>query len=237
MKNNFYLIALIVVFFLTSCENKATIEGLWIIKSVKVGEQEMTPNARWMRFNSDFTQESGNGWFQHSIGTWDLNSMTNELSMVNSNGLNDAYGPFNLTMDQDTMIWNRTEDEQIVQVTLMRSTQLPTAFGDKIIGLWKLEEAVGDGNYFKKTENSESVDYILFRWDKRFVIGTETGKLSGVYNVHGHKPEVELIPYGEQYKRDFWKIDFERDAITLSLLNTDSIVVRKFKRIHEFPNQ
>ena len=45
----------------------------------------MTPNARWMRFNPDFTQESGNGWFQHSLGSWSLNSIKGELSIVNDN--------------------------------------------------------------------------------------------------------------------------------------------------------
>ena len=66
-----------------ACENKTTIEGLWIVKSVRVGEQEMTPNAKWARFNSDLAQESGNGWFQHSYGIWNLDPKTNELSFIN----------------------------------------------------------------------------------------------------------------------------------------------------------
>jgi hypothetical protein len=122
---------------------------------------------------------------------------------------------------------------QTVKVKLERIFQLPATSGDKLLGLWKLEKAVGKGSYFADSKASE--DYLFFRWDKRFVIGTENGKVNGVYNVHGHKQEVELIPYGDQYKRDFWEIDFDEDAITLRLLNTDSIVTRKFVRIHKFP--
>lgn len=231
-----HLLSLIIILFFTSCKNKPTIEGLWIIKSVTVGEEEMTPNARWTRFNSDSTQESGNGKFQHSYGTWKLSPKTNELSIENSNGLKDLNPPFVVTINQDEMIWNRMEEGQNIKVSLVRSSHLPETYGDKIIGLWKLEETVGNGNYYNQTDITKTNDYLFFRWDKRFVIESEKGKVNGVYNVHGHKPEVELIPYGDQVKRDFWKINFDENAITLKLLNTDSLIIRRFKRIHQFPN-
>ena len=62
------------------------------------------------------------------------------------------------------------------------------------------------------------------------------GRVNGVYNVHGHKPQLELIPYRDKLNRDFWEIDFEKDIINLKLLDTDSLVTRRFKRINEFPN-
>ena len=80
-------------------QNKSTIEGLWIVKLVKVGEEEMTPNARWTRFNSDLTQESGNGRFQHSYGTWKLNTKSKELTIKNLNGLKDLNAPFKITVN------------------------------------------------------------------------------------------------------------------------------------------
>ena len=66
---------ILVTFLLTSCKNEQTqkenaILGLWVVKKVKMGDQEMTPIARWMRFNKDSTQTSGNGWLQHSEGSW-----------------------------------------------------------------------------------------------------------------------------------------------------------------------
>ena len=228
-----YLIIVIGIAFLSSCEKSPSIEGLWIVKSVTIGDEEMTPDARWMRFNSDLTQESGNGWLQHSVGNWKLDTETNSLTIVNKNGIDDPNEPFKITLSNNEMIWQRTEEGQNVIIKLETTLRLPSTSGDKLLGLWKLEKAVGKGSYFSTSNVND--DYLFFRWDKRFIIGTEKGRVHGVYNVHGHKPEVELIPYGDQYPRDFWKINFGEKAITLKLLNTDSIVTRKFIRIHNFP--
>ena len=55
---------------LLSCEkeNRNSIHGLWLVEKVEVGENSMTPVARWTKFNADRTQTSGNGWLQHSNG-------------------------------------------------------------------------------------------------------------------------------------------------------------------------
>lgn len=226
---------LILVTLLISCEKKQTIEGLWVIKTVKVGDQDLTPNARWMRFNADSTQQSGNGWFQHSFGTWKFDRQTDALSVSDSNGLLDPYGPFNVRIDKNAMYWDRKEDGENVELVLERSEKLPETYGDKLLGLWKLESAQGDGQYFKLLDQTLQNECLFFRWDRRFVINTRQKRINGVYNVHGHRPEVELIPYGNEFTRDFWSIDYEEDHITLKLLNTDSTVIRKFVRIHEFP--
>ncbi|MCZ4695438.1 hypothetical protein DWB61_10905 [Ancylomarina euxinus] len=230
------ILSLIIVLSFFSCEKTKTIEGLWVVKSVVVGDEEMTPNARWTRFNSDLTQESGNGRFQHSYGTWKLNQNSNELVIENTNELDDINEPFVISLNQSEMIWERTEEGQNIKVILERSSQLPETHGDKILGLWVLEKAIGNGRYFKESDQKEIKDYIFFRWDKRFVIESEKGRVNGVYNVHGHKPEVELIPYGSQVKRDFWGIHFEENQITLKLLNSDTIVTRQFRRMRKFPD-
>jgi len=217
---------------LMNCEKKSTIDGLWIVKSVKVGEEEMTPNGRWTKINPDFTQQSGNGWFQHSIGTWSLDSETQELTIINTNGLNDSNGPFKINLEGNSMIWKRNEEGQDIEVFLQRSDELPTTYGDNLLGLWQLEKAVGNGPYFEP----DGLGVIYFGWDRRFMIPSAKGRINGVYNVHGHKPEVELIPYGKELNRDFWKIDFGENSISLSLLNSDSTVTRQFKRIYDFPN-
>lgn len=220
---------------LAACNIQPSIEGLWVVKKVKVGDKEMTPNARWMRFNKDSTQQSGNGWFQHSYGTWRMNNEKQELSVTDSNGTKDPYEPFKVKIDKDVMTWTRTEDGENVIVTLEKSKELPASYGDKIIGLWKLEEATGEGKYFSPTKNKQTSDYIFFRWDRQFVLHSGKGRINGVYNVNGHRPQVELIPYGEGMDRDFWQVDFEENVITLKLLNTDSLVSREFVRIYEFP--
>ena len=68
LNNNPVIVCIVFIMLFTSCTSK--IEGLWEIEKVKVGDKEMTPIARWVRLNPDKSQKSGNGWFQHSIGTW-----------------------------------------------------------------------------------------------------------------------------------------------------------------------
>jgi hypothetical protein len=235
--NKFKLFSTFVAFLLVcSCNNKSRIDGLWTVKLVKVGDQEVTPNARWTRFNSDSTQESGNGWFQHSIGTWNYNNKTDKLMIHNVNGLKDSFGSYAVSYENDLMYWRRIEEGMKVEVILEKSEHLPQTYGDKLLGLWKLEEISGDGKYFKESDNRKKSGYLFLRWDKRFVLGTEKGRINGFYNVNGHRPELEIIPYGEKINREFWKVNFEENRIKLKLLNSDKLVERKFVRVNEFPN-
>lgn len=229
------LILLLIILSFFSCQKVKTIDGLWVVKSVVVGDEIMTPNARWMRFNSDFTQQSGNGWLQHSVGTWNFNKNSMELSIKNTNGLIDKNEPFKISFEDKKMIWKRMEEGESIKVILERSSELPQTYGDNLFGLWELVRAVGSDNYFEESDKMEMGNYIFFRWDKRFVIKSEKRKVNGVYNVHGHKPELELIPYDNNINRNFWEIEFEENQITLKLLNSDKIITRKFKRIHQFP--
>lgn len=69
MERKTVIAILLVVLSLVGCRDQSSIEGLWVVSNVKVGDKEMTPNAQWMRFNADFTRQSGNGWLKHSYGT------------------------------------------------------------------------------------------------------------------------------------------------------------------------
>ena len=227
-------ISLIMILLLFSCTKTKSIEGLWVVESVVVGNKEMTPNARWMRFNSDLTQQSGNGWFQHSIGTWSFETKLKELSIKNTNGLIDKNEPFKVSFENNKMAWKRIEEGQNLVVNLKKTNKLPKTYGDQLLGLWKLKESNGNGIFFD--ESIQNNEYLFFRWDKRFLINSSKGRIRGVYNVHGHKPEIELIPYNDKIKRSFWKVDYNEDRISLNLLNSDSVIVKKFVRIQEFPN-
>ncbi len=236
MERKKIITVLLVILLVAGCNDHTAMEGLLVVGSVSVGDQEMTPNARWMRFNADSTQQSGNGWLQHSYGTWSLNEETGELFVRNTNGLNDPYGPFKISVKSDTMSWTRNEEGQQVEILLERADSLPATYGDKLLGLWRLKHASGAGpNSGTSDTNDESNSFIFFRWDKQFVIGSEKGNFNGVYNVNGHRPELELIPYGKELNRNFWKIEYIDDTIKLNLLNNDSVISREFVRIHEFP--
>ena len=175
MRYKILSLVLITIISLVACEKKNSIDGLWLVKLVKVGEQNMTPNGRWMRFNTNLTLESGNGWLQHSYGTWSLKNETSELSILNTNGLHDTYEPFKVTIEKDKMTWRRVEDGEKVEVFLERTTKLPQTFGDQLFGLWELEEIVGNGSYFEHSASLAIVESIFFRWEKRFVIRSKKG--------------------------------------------------------------
>ena len=133
------------------------------------------------------------------------------------------------------MTWSRMEEGQNVKVTLHRSNELPETHGDKLLGLWSLVASQGEGPYFESSSPDVANGYIFFRWDRRFTIQSQKGRVNGVYNPHGHKSEVELIPYGDHLTRDFWRVNFVEDTLTLALLNVDSIVSRIFVRSGVFP--
>ncbi|MFZ6053073.1 hypothetical protein [Halocola ammonii] len=229
------LLLLLITTLAFACGEQPSLEGLWIVENVKVGDQEMTPNARWARFHSDSTFESGNGKYSHSFGKYNFSPESNELALKSTNGLEDVYEPFKVSVKQNEMTWMRTEEGQKVEVILKRTDELPFTYSDQILGLWQLDELSDNGPYFQQSESTDQAEYIFFRWDKRFVMQTQAGRINGVYNVNGHRPEVELIPYGDQFERDFWKVDFNEDQIILNRLNTDSTVTRTFSRIHQFP--
>ncbi|NQZ76915.1 MAG: hypothetical protein HRT61_12565 [Ekhidna sp.] len=212
---------------------KSDIVGLWQITLVKVGDQTMTPDARWMRFNTDLSQESGNGWFQHSYGTYTFDSKQNILKTSNTNMPKDPNGPFKVAFDDQGVTWERMEDGMKVVVFLEKTSKLPSTMRDDVLGLWKLTESEGKEALFANKPKQE--DYLFIRWDGKFVIGSENGKKYGVYNVHAHKPEIEFIPYGD-VERSFWRISDGEDGFSLQLLNTEDQITRSFQRLSEFPN-
>ncbi len=134
------------------------------------------------------------------------------------------------------MIWKRTEEGQNIKITLEKSNHLPATYGDRILGLWKLDESIGNEIYFDDTKQSKSAETLYLRWDKRFIINSNKGNVNGVFNVNGHKPEIKFIPYMDEINRNFCGIELNYKSIKLTLLNTDSLVIRKFIRINNFPS-
>lgn len=236
MKITSLLVLISFLCFGTTQAQSESIEGLWVVQLVKVGDQEMTPNARWIILNKDHSQASGNGWLQHSVGSWQLDKETSQLNIVTTNGIDDEFGPFTVEVQGNEMTWNRNEGGQAVNIYWERRDELPQTHGDELKGLWGLESSIGNGPYFDESKEEKPRDYIFFRWDGRFEIRTGKDHIHGVFNVHGHKVEVELIPYGSPMKRDFWEFAIDDQILTMTLLNSDSKVTRTFKRRKTFPN-
>ena len=228
---------ILVTFLLTSCKQKQTlkedtIHGLWVVKKVKMGDQEMTPIARWMKFNADSTQTSGNGWLQHSEGSWVLNKY-NQLSVKNTNGLIDESEPFTVKFENRNMIWNRTEEGENVSVILERAEIIPKSKGNRLMGLWKIETISIDDKNVTSALNPNDKATLFLRWDNTYVLENyPKGKIYGVYKVHAHKPEIQMVNYGDKPQFQFYQ--FSIDKNTLILKSTDQKTKLELKRIYQF---
>jgi|AVFP01.1.fsa_nt_gi hypothetical protein len=197
----------------TSCEpsTKSKLSGLWTITRVEVGDQEMTPNARWVRFYDDGTQESGNGWQQHSIGTWQYDAKLLLLKIENTNGLKDPFDAFQVDLKGDKMSWYRAEEGQETNIFLERIDRIPASEGDQLMGFWTSDSAV-----------------LFIRWDKRYVWSMDTLRNAGIYHVHGHRNEIQFIEEGKP--RSFYSFSIENDQLELK---PDSGDVLTFTRSRE----
>lgn len=215
-------------FFLNA--NSQDIVGLWVVSEVGVNDRTSTPVARWMRFNEDGTQESGNGWLKHSEGFYNYNKKNQSLTVENTDGIKDLNPAFNVSFSDGYMIWDRMEEDASLTIQLSRIDEIPAAPLDRLRGLWMIEETnpaapmyVSDGTLF-------------FRWDHTFVYTNTLGDRSfGVYKTHGHKPEVELIYYGEDCRREWWTFSFEASDLNLKNVKIDGAEL-ELKRIDQFPN-
>ena len=232
------LLVLAFVFLFTSCNNKleekVKIDGLWLVTKVKMGENEMTPVAKWFRFNSDSTQTSGNGWLQHSFGKWSFNLNTNKLSAINENGVTDTAEPFTVRFENQNMIWSRTEEGQSVQVFLEKTNKIPASEGNRLIGLWKINSFSIDDKNVDSVINPSKKAALHLRWDNTYVFyNFPEGKKYGVYKIHGHKPELQMVNYGDNSKFNFYK--FSLDKNKLELISTSGNNKITLTRIHQFP--
>lgn len=229
MKSLFFLISILLLFSCTQEKKSALkVDGLWKVNKVKIGSEEMTPIARWMQFNADSTQTSGNGWLQHSVGSWSLKNK-NQLKVNNSNGLIDEYEPFTIAIQENKMTWNREEEGQKVKVFLERIDDIPASNGNKLMGQWKLESKIIADN---KDVNSE-IKSIYLSWDNRFIKQFVSGKKEyGIYKIHAHKPELQLVNYGDNPKFTFYKFSFEDDNLILQSSDKEEELV--LSRIHKF---
>ena len=224
---------LLLIAFITACEEKENngIVGLWMVEKVQVGKESMTPVARWTRFEAGGTQTSGNGWLQHSKGVW---SLTNgKLNIVNENGIDDSYEDFSIQMDKSTMKWTRLEEGQEVTIYLERIDELPQSDGNRLIGLWKLMTTSDDGNNTTAIVNPNMNAMMHFRWDNTYVqYNMPKGKQYGIYKVHGHKSEIQLVEYGDFSQFGFWNFTFVNNRLVMT--STDNKKIAEFERIHQF---
>lgn len=209
--------------------------GLWEVRRVFAGEEEKTPVAKWMKIFPDSTYISGNGWLQHSRGTWTYNREGSEFLPLQENGIRDPYGPFTLIVEDDKMVWERMEDGMEVSVYLQKSEELPLAPQDLLTGLWEWVEYSEKGEAQTNILDKKDRVYIHFRWDRIYLERDQQGtQVTGYWHMEGHRSELTLIPEDENLPRNRWKVRFQADRLILTRGGGEP-ETRIFRRVHEFP--
>jgi hypothetical protein len=222
------------VFFSASAQNNdKAIVGLWQVMEVQAGDSYPTPVARWMEFKADGTQRSGNGWQQHSVGTYEYSAASHNLSIVNTNGYEDTNPPFSVSIEGSNMEWERQEEGSAVRVILKRIDELPAAPADQLMGVWKLNDVIVNGQSRIKEFDPDKNRYLFLRWDKQFrVRNTPEGNQAGIYYVSAHQQELQLI---SKEKREEWSFEIKKQQLLLKRLEKTKEITQVYTRIHHFP--
>lgn len=176
----------------------AQFTGLWIVEEVKVGEETVTPVAKWFQFDADQSLAGGNGGVRNTLGTYKLDPTERTVLFHNEAGKEDEYGPFIYSIADENMQFQREEDGQQVTVVLQRASNIPQAPWDEIVGFWNLKEGEAPG----------SMQSIFIRWDRRFVIHTPDGRNTGIWHIDGHRPILRLISDAGDAEDSQWDFEF-----------------------------
>lgn len=223
---------LILFFLIQSVQSQGKLVGLWEIEKVLVGEKNMTPIAKWTRINSDGTYQSGNGWLQNAVGKWTFDSQKAQFLPIETEGLENPFGPFIVDFDSlNQMTWLRMEEGIPVKVSLKKVTKLPQSPADRIVGLWDLENT--------NSEVETNQNRLLFiRWDRIYREFTQEGSNgSGYWHMHGHKAEVTLLPHTAGKSPESWKVGFEEGQLILTgISDSNRDKQLRFSRRTSFPD-
>jgi hypothetical protein len=214
-----------------------SIIGFWEVKEVRVGEELMTPVAKWFRINKDHTYQAGNGWLQNATGTWTYDKKSNTFLPRENNGVVDEAGAFKVHVGNETMQWEREEEGEKVVVTLKKSSQMPMSTADQLTGLWNLNKATKDGQIITASLDPDSKHYIFIRWDRIFVERTPQGeRSSGFWHIDGHRPELTLINHSRKKETERWQVSVEgSELIMVGISDSNKGRELVYKRIDAFP--
>jgi hypothetical protein len=213
----------------------AQIDGLWVVKKVMVGSETMTPVARWFKLDNG-KQTSGNGWQQHSFGTYVFNAVKSTVQFDTANEPVDESGAFTVVRKGNAMTWTRKEDGEDVSVELELATTFPMSTADKVKGLWGLGSATRNGTDLTSQYNPQNKYSLFLRWDKIYNLNTGTEKINGYWHMNAHRPELKLIRMGHEQEVNAWTVSVSDDSLILTgLSDNNSGIVLSFKKLRNFP--
>tara|TARA_R110001606_G_scaffold151587_3_gene292151 strand:- start:3983 stop:4720 length:738 start_codon:yes stop_codon:yes gene_type:complete len=240
-KSNLLLIA-IVFATLVSCkkevapQNQKNIDGLWIVKILKLDGKDFTINEKWFRFEADSTQTSGNGWQQHTTGSWSYQKESNRITIKNDNNFNDFLeykNPFNVTFDKNSMTLQGTDRGKDVTIVLERATKLPTTEANKLLGLWKFDSIFVDDKEVSDSLNPTKKGMIYLGFENNYTLyNYPEGEKYGIFKTHSMRNQIDLINSSRTPEYQYYKFRLENDNLTLKSTNSNKEI--KLTRIHQF---
>lgn len=195
--------------------------GLWEVSEVNVGNLKMTPSAKWVRINDDLSFDSGNGWTKNSEGQVHFSKKDRLIRPIATTGIEDPFGPFELTIEDQEMTWRRNEEGNEVTVNYRRIDKLPMGPADKVQGLWKAIEE----------------DKLIFiRPDRRYRVFNEDGSEDvGVWHMDGHRPLLSLLNSIQEKEDLVYEVKFEKSNLLLKKAGRDEDY-QIFARKKKFPD-
>lgn len=199
--------------------------GLWTVEKVTVGEQIMTPTAKWFHLRPDGQTLSGNGGMINAWGSWEQKE--NEILFFDAQKSPDEYGAFEITVDGETMSWRREEEGMDVLVSLRLTTEYPKAPWDLLVGRWNLTRLEVSGEQAQMVEYAEGEEpRLFFRWDRLYrgaKINEQLDLRSGVWQYHAHRPVLRLLSEaGDQFDQTFTVGRIDENTLVLESLDMDT---------------
>lgn len=244
MKKKSTLLLIAMVFaILASCkkevapQNQNKIDGLWIVKTRKLGGEDFTINEKWMRFNADSTQTSGIGWHQHTVGSWSYQKESHMLTIKNENNFNDFLqykNPFKVKIDKNSMTLQGSEEGKDVTIVLEKTNKLPTTEANKLLGLWKFDSIFVDDKEVSDSLNPTKNGMISLGWENNYILyNYPEGEKYGIFKTHSMRNQIDFINSVREPEFQFYKFSLEDDKLVLKSTNSNKEI--KLTRIHQFP--
>jgi len=242
MMHSRYMMLIVVILFsftINCFAQTESIHGLWLMEHVQVGDQEMTPVARWTKIQPDGTYESGNGWLKSSEGIWALNKAEKTFLPKETNGLIDPFGAFTVQFIENGMTWTRYEDGMEVVVTLKPIHELPKAPADSVQGVWDLVEATNGEASILNHIDPMNAHYLFLRWDRIYVArDAEGNRETGYWHMNGHRPEMTLISHSNGNEPQSWQVSINEkyNMILSGYSESNRGQTLTYIRLNQFPD-
>ena len=177
----------------------AQFTGLWQVDEVRVGDQVMTPVAKWFEFHQDYRLIGGNGGLRNLNGSYEQDIEAKTLLFHDAAETPDEYGPFTYKIGKDELVLKREEEGMPVSVFMSRTTEQPVAPWDQVVGRWRI---------MKQSEGTPQMNSISIRWDRRYALRTEAGQQAGVWHINAHAPVLRMLSDAGDDQDSQWELSF-----------------------------